>query len=211
MEEKRLSLLSRFMEVTAKGTKNKQLKREWIWGVRWGVEAASRGEDLSSSFLVLFPTCVWLQRNFFFLKKEQKERKTWWGHKMKSRIRLRSTHHIDLHICCSGAAHLALSCAAAVGKETPGQRIPNTHDESKLILGENLAGSLLLRCHSEISEVSLKKTWWCEEHSQQPYCSITFSHLSVILNRGSWDTHPRVIKVNNSMGIQLPAWSRDRL
>lgn len=36
MEKKRLSLLSRFMEVTAKGTKNKQLKEvesgEWGWG-----------------------------------------------------------------------------------------------------------------------------------------------------------------------------------
>lgn len=78
---------------------------------------------------------------------------------MEPRIRLRSTHHIDVHICCSGATHLALSCAAAVGKETPGQWIPNTHDESKLILGEKLAGSLLLKCHSEISEVFLKKTW----------------------------------------------------
>ena len=148
---------------------------------------------------------------FFPLNKEQKERKTWWEHKIESRIRLRSTHHIDVHICCSWAAHLALSCAAAVGKGTPGQWIHNTHDESKLILGENLACSLLLRRHSEISEVFQKKTWWREEHSQQPYCNITFSHLSVILNRNSWGAHPRVIWVNNSMGSQLPDWSRDRL
>ena len=48
-------------------------------------------------------------------------------------------HHIDVHICCSWAAHLALSCAAAVGKGTPGQWIHNAQDESKLVLGENLA------------------------------------------------------------------------
>ena len=106
-----------------------------------GSQQRGRPKFFSPCFV---PNTCMTPAEFFFLNKEQKERKTWWGHKMESRIRLRSTHHIDVHICCSGAAHLALSCAAALGKEAPGQRIPNTHDESELILGENLAGSLLL-------------------------------------------------------------------
>lgn len=65
MEKKRLSLLSRFMEVTAKGTKNKQLKEVESGELGGGGGREQRGKrlllfTLSSSVLVdLFPrTCI---------------------------------------------------------------------------------------------------------------------------------------------------------
>lgn len=65
MEKKRLSLLSRFMEVTAKGTKNKQLKEVESGESGGGGGREQRGKrlllfTLSSSVLVdLFPrTCI---------------------------------------------------------------------------------------------------------------------------------------------------------
>ena len=143
---------------------------------------------------------------FFPLNKEQKERKTWWEHKIESRIRLRSTPHWCAHLLQLGCTFGSELCSSSwkrnpwsVDSWRPRWKQTDSWRESSLF------------SHSEISEVFLKKTWWREEHSQQPYCNITFSHLSVILNWDSWGAHPRVIWVNNSMGSQLPDWSRDRL
>lgn len=49
MEKKRLSLLSRFMEVTAKGTKNKQLKE-----VESGEQDGGGGREQRGKRLLLF-------------------------------------------------------------------------------------------------------------------------------------------------------------
>lgn len=97
MEKKRLSLLSRFMEVTVKGTKNKQLKevesREWNGG-----GGRAEGQETAAfhpKFCPSVPTHVYdLSRIFFFLQKARnKKRKTWWEHKIESRIRFKNTPH----------------------------------------------------------------------------------------------------------------------
>lgn len=72
MEKKKLSLLSRFMEVTAKGTKNKQLKEVESGECDGGGGRERRGKrllpfTLSSVLVDLFPrTCITLAEFFFF-------------------------------------------------------------------------------------------------------------------------------------------------
>lgn len=69
MEKKRLSLLSRFMEVTAKGTKNKQLKEveSGEWDGSGGREQRCKRLLLFnlSSVLVLFPHMCMTLADFF--------------------------------------------------------------------------------------------------------------------------------------------------
>lgn len=77
MEKKRLSLLSRFMEVTVKGTKNKQLKevesREWNGG-----GGRAEGQETAAfhpKFCPSVPTHVYdLSRIFFFSPKSKKQK-----------------------------------------------------------------------------------------------------------------------------------------
>lgn len=140
MEKKRLSLLSRFMEVTAKSTKNKTVKKRVNLGSAMGVEAVSRGERHCcfppKFFSPCFApnTCMTYVEFFFFkfLSKEQKERKTWWEHKIESRVAETHTAHWCAQPLQLGRTFGSELCGSS-WKRNSGQLIHNAHDESKVI------------------------------------------------------------------------------
>lgn len=57
MEKKRLSLLSRFMEVTAKGTKNKQLKEVESGECDGGWRQRAEGQEAAAFHVKFFCPC----------------------------------------------------------------------------------------------------------------------------------------------------------